>query len=108
LAIWRIFRRSPLSEEKYPNRNPAWKQALLIIDFQGFTRKGSSTSLSVAGLFNRMLITPLTLHNSHLVREGFPKTLERPYQGSKQSPEKSIVPQGLFLLGLKGFDVLTR
>jgi len=46
LAIWRIFRRSPLSEEKYPNRNPAWKQALLIIDFQGFTRKGSSTSLS--------------------------------------------------------------
>jgi hypothetical protein len=48
LAIWRIFRRSPLSEEKYPNRNPAWKQALLIIDFQGFTRKGSSTSLSGA------------------------------------------------------------
>jgi len=47
LAIWRIFRRSPLSEEKYPNRNPAWKQALLIIDFQGNTRKGSSTSLSV-------------------------------------------------------------
>ncbi|MDA9103297.1 hypothetical protein N9J67_00090 [Schleiferiaceae bacterium] len=46
MAIWRIFRRSPLSEEKYPNRNPAWKQALLIIDFQGFTRKGSSTSLS--------------------------------------------------------------
>jgi hypothetical protein len=46
LAIWRIFRRSPLSEEKYPNRNPAWKQALLIIDFQGNTRKGSSTSLS--------------------------------------------------------------
>ena len=35
LAIWRIFRRSPLSEDKYPNRNPAWKQALLIIDFQG-------------------------------------------------------------------------
>jgi hypothetical protein len=34
----------------YPNRNPAWKQALLIIDFQGNTRKGSSTSLSVAGL----------------------------------------------------------
>jgi len=30
----------------YPNRNPAWKQALLIIDFQGNTRKGSSTSLS--------------------------------------------------------------
>ncbi|MDB0054874.1 hypothetical protein N9E87_01565 [Schleiferiaceae bacterium] len=48
MAIWRIFRRSPLSEEKYPNRNPAWKQALLIIDFQGFTRKGSSTSLSGA------------------------------------------------------------
>ena len=48
LAIWRIFRRSPLSEDKYPNRNPAWKQALLIIDFQGNTRKGSSTSLSVA------------------------------------------------------------
>jgi hypothetical protein len=48
LAIWRIFRRSPLSEEKYPNRNPAWKQALLIIDFQGFTRKGSSTALSAA------------------------------------------------------------
>ena len=48
LAIWRIFRRSPLSEENYPNRNPAWKQALLIIDFQGNTRKGSSTSLSVA------------------------------------------------------------
>ena len=46
MAIWRIFRRSPLSEEKYPNRNPAWKQALLIIDFQGNTRKGSSTSLS--------------------------------------------------------------
>jgi len=22
LAIWRIFRRSPLSEDKYPNRNP--------------------------------------------------------------------------------------
>jgi len=49
LAIWRIFRRSPLSEEKYPNRNPAWKQSLLIIDFQGNTRKGSSTSLSDAG-----------------------------------------------------------
>ena len=48
LAIWRIFRRSPLSEEKYPNRNPAWKQALLITDFQGNTRKGSSTSLSEA------------------------------------------------------------
>ena len=48
LAIWRIFRRSPLSEENYPNRNPAWKQALLIIDFQGNTRKGSSTSLSEA------------------------------------------------------------
>ena len=46
LAIWRIFRRSPLSEENYPNRNPAWKQALLITDFQGNTRKGSSTSLS--------------------------------------------------------------
>ena len=46
LAIWRIFRRSPLSEDKYPNRNPAWKQALLIIDFQGNTRKDSSTSLS--------------------------------------------------------------
>ena len=46
LAFWRIFRRSPLSEEKYPNRNPAWKQALLIIDFQVFTRKDSSTSLS--------------------------------------------------------------
>ena len=46
MAIWRIFRRSPLSEENYPNRNPAWKQALLIIDFQGNTRKGSSTSLS--------------------------------------------------------------
>ena len=46
MAIWRIFRRSPLSEEKYPNRNPAWKQSLLIIDFQGNTRKGSSTSLS--------------------------------------------------------------
>ena len=48
LAIWRIFRRSPLSEEKYPNRNPAWKQALLIIDFQWFTKKGSSTSLSAS------------------------------------------------------------
>ena len=48
LAIWCIFRRSPLSEENYPNRNPAWKQALLIIDFQGNTRKGSSTSLSGA------------------------------------------------------------
>ena len=48
LAIWRIFRRSPLSEENYPNRNPAWKQALLTIDFQGNTRKGSSTSLSAA------------------------------------------------------------
>lgn len=48
MAIWRIFRRSPLSEEKYPNRNPAWKQALLIIDFQGNTRKGSSTSLSAS------------------------------------------------------------
>jgi hypothetical protein len=48
LAIWRIFRRSPLSEDKYPNRNPAWKQALLIIDFQGNTRKDSSTSLSDA------------------------------------------------------------
>ena len=46
LAIWRIFRRIPLSEEKYPNCNPAWKQVLLIIDFQGNTRKGSSTSLS--------------------------------------------------------------
>ena len=46
LAIWRIFRRSPLSEDKYPNRNPAWKQALLIIDFQGNTRKDSSTPLS--------------------------------------------------------------
>jgi len=46
LAIWRIIRRSPLSEENYPNRNPAWKQALLITDFQGNTRKGSSTSLS--------------------------------------------------------------
>ena len=45
LAIWCIFRRIPLSEENYPNRNPAWKQALLIIDFQGNTRKGSSTSL---------------------------------------------------------------
>jgi hypothetical protein len=33
----------------YPNRNPAWKQALLIIDFQGNTRKGSSTSLSEVG-----------------------------------------------------------
>ena len=49
LAIWRIFRRSPLSEENYPNRNPAWKQALLIIDFQGNTRTGSSTFLSGAG-----------------------------------------------------------
>jgi hypothetical protein len=39
---------SPLSEEKYPNGNPAWKKALLIIDFQGNTRKGSSTSLSAA------------------------------------------------------------
>ena len=48
LAIWRIFRRSPLSEENYPNRNPAWKQALLIIDFQGNTRKDSSTFLSAA------------------------------------------------------------
>jgi hypothetical protein len=48
LAIWRIIRRSPLSEENYPNRNPAWNQALLIIDFQGNTRKGSSTSLSAA------------------------------------------------------------
>ena len=46
LAIWRIFRRSPLSEEKYLNRNPAWKQALLIIDFQGNTRIGFSTSFS--------------------------------------------------------------
>ena len=46
LAIWCIFRRSPLSEENYPNRNPAWKQALLIIDFQENTRKGSSTFLS--------------------------------------------------------------
>ncbi|MEL0214517.1 MAG: hypothetical protein VW948_01900, partial [Burkholderiaceae bacterium] len=51
LAIWRIFRRSPLSEENYPNRNPAWKQALLIIDFQGLTRKGSSTSLSDSDLY---------------------------------------------------------
>ena len=42
----RIFRRSPLSEEKYPNRNPAWKQALLIIDFQGFIREGSRPSRS--------------------------------------------------------------
>jgi hypothetical protein len=48
LAIWCIFRRSPLTEDKYPNRNPAWKQALLIIDFQENTRKGSSTSLSAA------------------------------------------------------------
>lgn len=39
----------PASEDKYPNRNPAWKQALLIIDFQGDTKKGSSTSLSVTG-----------------------------------------------------------
>jgi len=42
--------RSPLSEENYPNRNPAWKQALLIADFQGDTRKGSSTSLSGTSL----------------------------------------------------------
>jgi len=46
LAIWRIFRRSPLSEEKYPNRNPAWKQALLIIDFQWFTKKKVLVPLS--------------------------------------------------------------
>tara|TARA_B110000037_G_scaffold86406_1_gene102447 strand:+ start:28 stop:297 length:270 start_codon:yes stop_codon:yes gene_type:complete len=32
--------------KKYPNRNPAWKQAQLIIDFQGFARKDSSASLS--------------------------------------------------------------
>ena len=56
MAIWRIFRRSPLSEEKYPNRNPAWKQALLIIDFQGFTRKGSSASLSGGGFFNNLFL----------------------------------------------------
>jgi hypothetical protein len=37
----------------YPNRNPAWKQALLIIDFQGNTRKGSSTSLSAWILYHR-------------------------------------------------------
>ena len=53
MAIWRIFRRSPLSEENYPNRNPAWKQALLITDFQGNTRKGSSTSLSEENYPNR-------------------------------------------------------
>ena len=53
LAIWRIIRRSPLSEENYPNRNPAWKQALLITDFQGNTRKGSSTSLSEENYPNR-------------------------------------------------------
>ena len=35
-SIWRILRKSPLSEEKYPNRNPAWKQALQNIDFQFF------------------------------------------------------------------------
>ena len=52
-AFWRIFRRSPLSEENYPNRNPAWKQALLITDFQGNTRKGSSTSLSEENYPNR-------------------------------------------------------
>ena len=48
LAIWRIFRRSPLSEDKYPNRKPDWKQAMLIIDFQGFTIKSFNTSLSAA------------------------------------------------------------
>jgi len=57
LAIWRIFRRSPLSEDKYPNRNPAWKQTLLIIDFQGDTRKGSSTSLS-AGVIGPLVEVP--------------------------------------------------
>ena len=31
-----------------PVFSTAWKQALLIIDFQGNTRIGSSTSLSVA------------------------------------------------------------
>jgi hypothetical protein len=39
LAIWRIFRRSPLSEENYPNRNPAWKQALLILIFKAIQEK---------------------------------------------------------------------
>ena len=62
MAIWRIFRRSPLSEEKYPNRNPAWKQALLIIDFQGNTRKGSSTSLSVAQLINQAGVEGVRLY----------------------------------------------
>jgi hypothetical protein len=61
LAIWCIFRRSPLSEENYPNRNPAWKQALLTIDFQGNTRKGSSTSLSTVkrGRANAQLSTEI-------------------------------------------------
>jgi hypothetical protein len=35
----RIFRRSPLSEENYPNRNPAWKQALLILIFKEIQEK---------------------------------------------------------------------
>ena len=64
MAIWRIFRRSPLSEEKYPNRNPAWKQALLIIDFQGLTRKGSSTSLSGADYTNESIQLASKVNNS--------------------------------------------
>jgi len=49
LAIWRIFRRSPLSEEKYPNRNPCLEAPLYITEFQVATRKGSRTSLSDSG-----------------------------------------------------------
>ena len=77
LAIWRIFRRSPLSEEKYPNRNPAWKQALLIIDFQWFTRKGSSTSLSAKTTENQrftlVFLFPFANEARFSERDGYKK-----------------------------------
>ena len=38
----------------FPNRNPAWKQALQNIDFQIFIEKGSRTSLSMEG-FHRQI-----------------------------------------------------
>ena len=49
LAIWRILRRSPLSEENYLNRNPCLEAPLYITEFQVATRKGSRTSLSDSG-----------------------------------------------------------
>ena len=55
LAIWRIFRRSPLSEEKYPNRNPAWNRSLWSFDFQSITKRSSRTSLSEIQVFGSTL-----------------------------------------------------